>query len=157
MIVMEKLLQKLLAGFTSGGSTQTTSLDEHQLHLAAACLLVEVGQADFSWQEAEINTVKSRLRDQYQLTADEATDLFDEALEHNDQQSSMHPVVDLLNTHCNAEQKKQIIADCWKVAYADGVLDKYEEHHIRKLAEWLYVSHEDFIRTKLIAEKAKDS
>lgn len=153
---MEKLLGKLLAGFSSSTSSSSGSetLDQRQLHLAAACLLVEIGQADFSWQSEEIETVKERLQIQYELEPEEADTLFEEALKHNDAQSSMHPVVDILNEHCNAGQKRQIIEDCWRVAYADGVLDKYEEHHIRKLAEWLYVSHEDFIKTKLAAAEA---
>ena len=36
----------------------------------------------------------------------------------------------------------------WDVAYADGQLDPYEEHTIRKLAERLHVPHREFIMTK---------
>ena len=32
---------------------------------------------------------------------------------------------------------------------ADEVLDKYEEQMIRKTADLIYVSHSDFIKTKL--------
>jgi uncharacterized tellurite resistance protein B-like protein len=35
------------------------------------------------------------------------------------------------------------------VAYADGDLDKYEEHLIRRVAELIYVPHEEYIRAKL--------
>ncbi len=37
----------------------------------------------------------------------------------------------------------------WRVAYADGHLDKYEEHLIRQVAELTYVPHQDYIRAKL--------
>ena len=39
----------------------------------------------------------------------------------------------------------------WRVAYADGRLDKYEESLIRQVAELTYVSHSDYIRLKLAA------
>jgi uncharacterized tellurite resistance protein B-like protein len=42
----------------------------------------------------------------------------------------------------------------WTVAYADGDIDKYEEHLIRQVAELTYVAHEDYIRAKL---RARDS
>ena len=37
----------------------------------------------------------------------------------------------------------------WQVAYADGHLDHYEEHLIRRVADLLYVEHRDFIQAKL--------
>ena len=37
----------------------------------------------------------------------------------------------------------------WRVAYADGDLDKYEERLIRQVADLTHVSHKDFIRLKL--------
>jgi len=36
----------------------------------------------------------------------------------------------------------------WRVAMADNALSRYEEHVIRKVADLLYVSHSDFIRSK---------
>ncbi len=40
----------------------------------------------------------------------------------------------------------------WLVAYADGNLDKYEEHLIRQVAELIYVPHRDYIQCKLAAQ-----
>jgi len=49
----------------------------------------------------------------------------------------------------------------WEVAYADGRIDRYEEHLIRKISELLHLSHKDFITGKQIAraraEKASNS
>ncbi|TSA12763.1 MAG: hypothetical protein D4R74_10695 [Betaproteobacteria bacterium] len=36
----------------------------------------------------------------------------------------------------------------WRVANADGTIDKYEERLVRKLATLLYVHHTDFILAK---------
>jgi uncharacterized tellurite resistance protein B-like protein len=37
----------------------------------------------------------------------------------------------------------------WRIAFSDKRLDKYEDHLIRKVSELIYVSHSDFIKTKL--------
>ena len=41
----------------------------------------------------------------------------------------------------------------WKIAYADGNIDKYEEHIIRKVSNLIYVAHSDFIKAKLSAKE----
>ena len=45
--------------------------------------------------------------------------------------------------------KVLLVENLWRLALADDHLDKYEEQMIRKTADLLYVSHSDFIRTKL--------
>ena len=43
------------------------------------------------------------------------------------------------------------------VAYADGHVDKYEEHYLRKLGNLLYVPHSVFIQTKLEVQRERAS
>lgn len=40
----------------------------------------------------------------------------------------------------------------WVIAFADGVLDPIEESVIRKVAELIYLDHNEFIRAKLEAQ-----
>jgi len=46
------------------------------------------------------------------------------------------------------EDRVRIVELLWKVAFADAVLDKYEEYFVRKIADLLYVSHKDYIQAK---------
>ena len=55
----------------------------------------------------------------------------------------------LINDHYEYVDKCKLIQSLWKLAYADAVLDKYEEYTIRKIAELIYVSHGDFIQAKM--------
>ena len=59
----------------------------------------------------------------------------------------------VINDHYGPGEKLTLIASMWQVAYADGDLDKYEEHLIRQVAELTYVPHQDYIRCKLDARK----
>jgi uncharacterized tellurite resistance protein B-like protein len=40
----------------------------------------------------------------------------------------------------------------WRVALADGHLDKHEEGIIRRVADLLYIRHNEYIRCKLAAK-----
>ena len=51
-------------------------------------------------------------------------------------------------------EKSALLRSMWQVAFADGNVDKYEEHLIRKIAALIYVPHSEFIRTKLEAGAA---
>ena len=42
----------------------------------------------------------------------------------------------------------------WRVAFADGEIDRYEDGVIRRVAELIYVAHSDFIRMKLDVKNA---
>jgi uncharacterized tellurite resistance protein B-like protein len=35
------------------------------------------------------------------------------------------------------------------MAFADGNIDKYEEHVVRKISDLIHISHNDFIQSKL--------
>ena len=48
----------------------------------------------------------------------------------------------------NYEEKKDLIKSLWDVAFADGRIDKYEDYTIRKIADLIYVRHEDFMKAK---------
>ena len=67
---------------------------------------------------------------------------------------SLHQFTRLVNDNYNPEQKLALIESMWKVAFADGELDKYEDYLIRKVADLIYVSHSEFIRCKLKAQSA---
>ena len=58
----------------------------------------------------------------------------------------------LINDSCSRKEKYDLLVILWKVAYADGQLDKYEEYYIRKIKDLLYLSQSDFIKAKLEAK-----
>lgn len=122
--------------------------DEHALHLAAAMLLLEVSRADFSVRDSELDQIGQALSQTFGLSAGERDELVRLAREESDQVLSIHPFVQLVNREFDAAEKARLIEDLWRVAYVDGRLDKYEEYHIRKIADLLYVPHSEFIRTK---------
>jgi uncharacterized tellurite resistance protein B-like protein len=128
---------------------------EHGLRMAAAALLLEVSRADFKIQGDELKVIADALREHFDFDEEETRDLLQLALEQEDEAVSLHPFLRLINEHFTPEQKRRMIEDSWRVAYADRRLDKYEEAQIRKMADLLYVPHKDFIRTKLRVQESQ--
>ena len=121
------------------------------LHLAAAALLIETARADFVQDETEQLKLTELLARSLKLGAEEVKDLVAAAERRVDEAVSLYEFTRVINDHYSAEQKLRLIDAMWMVAYADGNVDKYEEHLIRQVAELVYVPHSDYIQSKLSA------
>ena len=122
--------------------------EQNTVQLAAAILLLEVSRADFEISEQEKAVIKDVLMQQFELTESESLNILNYGLQEHEEYTSSHPFISLLNEELDIDAKRKLLTGLWHVAYADSVLDKYEEYHIRKIADWLYLSHADFIRIK---------
>ena len=128
--------------------------EQRTLRLASAVLLVEVSHADFAIDRDELEAASARLAQRYGLTAAESEALLAEAVVEQRQSVSMYEYLAVINEHMSSDGKVRLIEDLWFVAYADGSLDPYEEHQIRKIADLLHVTHTHFIRGRHRANKS---
>lgn len=129
------------------------SSEQHTAQLASAILLIEVSRADFEISDDEQKIILGILAEQFSLSDFEAGKVLEYALDEHDEYTSSHPFIRLINEEMEIDAKRDLLTGLWRVAYADGVIDKYEEYHIRKIADWLYLSHADFIRIKHQVQK----
>lgn len=124
---------------------------ERRFELAAAALMLEVARADFTQTEDERAVLLSLLRDTFALDKEELATLEQEAKAEVDRSICLHGFISTINETAEFDDKLRLIESLWKVAYADGDLDKYEEHLIRRIADLIYLPHDAFIRAKLSA------
>jgi uncharacterized tellurite resistance protein B-like protein len=123
--------------------------DEAALHLAAAMLLIEVAKADHNLDDEELERMKQVLARNWGLGAQDLAELLAVARDSSDSSVSLHRHIDLINSNFSPAQKNQLVRGLWEVAYSDDAIHHHEEALIRRLADLIYVSHSDFIRTKL--------
>ncbi|MEA3411868.1 MAG: TerB family tellurite resistance protein [Pseudomonadota bacterium] len=123
--------------------------EDKDLPLAAAALLLEVGYADAEIREDELEAISTALRNRFGFTESSVQTLIEDAHEQHQGEHSMYPFLSKVNKAFSPSRKVHLIADMWRVAYADRRLDKHEEHRIRKISALLHVPHRDFIRAKL--------
>lgn len=128
---------------------------ERRRELAAAVLMVEVARADFDEDARELDVVRKQLGDRFGLSDSEIDKLLSEAQQTADREVSLHRYVETLNDALEYDDKIAVLEMLWRVAYADGVLEKHEEHLMRRYADLLYIPHRDWIQAKLrVAEQA---
>jgi len=131
---------------------ETGAEREHRQRLAAAALLIETARADFSEDGVEEAVLTTLLCATLGLDAAQVSELLVQASAQLDEAASLYDFTRVINDHYSAAQKLELITNMWRVAYADGRLDKYEEYLIRQVAELTYVPHSDYIRAKLVAK-----
>lgn len=121
---------------------------QKSLELAAAVLMLEISMADSHFSDEERKLIESIMINNFHLGEDESHAIIKLAEQEVDHAVSLHDFTRLVNETLPPEERIEIIELLWRVAYADAVLDKYEEYYIRKIADLLYVSHSDYIKAK---------
>lgn len=147
------MISTLRALFEIGEQTDPQAL-EHQLRLASAALLIETARADFTRDGVEEDAMRHVLCSGLDLDAAEVDQLLHLASDRVEAATSLFEFTRVINDHFDPTRKRQLVGGMWSVAYADGNVDRYEEHLIRRVADLLYVPHEDYIRAKLDAAEA---
>ncbi len=129
------------------GSADVSGVDA--IERVSAVLLVEIARADHDVGEDELDAIKAALQNSSTtLSAEDIDEITALALQEADQAVSLHEQVRVINSTCNLAQKTQLVEHMWRVAMADGNLDKYEEYSIRKLCDLLHVRHRDYMQAK---------
>lgn len=151
------MLGKIRAFFdTEFATPEDSSWSIDQQQLATAALLIEVAKMDSHFDPVEVDALTRILLQKFQLQPDQLQRLIQLAEQEQDQATSIYQFTQLINQHCSAEAKYELIVAMWQVAFADGVIDKYEEYIIRRVADLIYVAHGDFIRAKIAARESEN-
>ena len=121
---------------------------EQEIQLATAALLIELAKADRSIDETEWLVIVDTLEKTFQLPSETLQELVSLAEEELHEATDLFQFTQLVNLHYSYKEKLSLLKTMWQVAFADGRIDKYEDHLIRKVAGLIHVPHSDFIKTK---------
>ncbi len=128
------------------------SASEDKLPLAAAALLVEVMRIDGRVDAAEREAALAVLQDSFSLPGARLQELLSLAEQEVETATDQFQFTRLINERFSVEEKARLVEMLWRVAFADGRLDKHEEYVVRKLSELLHLPHRVFIQAKLRAQ-----
>lgn len=120
-----------------------------RLQLASAALMIELLKIDKHINERETAMLSDILQKTFSLDPASLAEIVALAEQEARQAVSLYDFTSLVNESYQYDDKVQLVENLWRLAMADDHLDKYEEQMIRKTADLIYVSHSDFIRTKL--------
>ena len=147
---------KWIDKLTQLGDSKTEKANgQDELGIAIAVLMLEVAKSDFDESDSEIQTMALWLENQdLGLTQRGILQLLEAAREEQARSAGLFEYTRRACERMSMGERVQLVEQLWRIAYADGIIDKYEEAAIRKASELLYVAHSDFIRAKLSAQAA---
>ena len=129
---------------------ETTSPDQ----LATAALLIEVMVIDGDLDDQEMQAIAGTLSNMLHLSKEQIDQLIELSKEEVAEATSLYQFTKEINEHFDIEKKLSLMTAMWRVAFADGHLDKYEENIIRRVADLLHIRHSEYIRCKANAKDA---
>jgi uncharacterized tellurite resistance protein B-like protein len=142
-------LKGILTGTPHDGQRVSEVDNEKRLQVATAVILLEVAQADEEYSESEQDSIMQILKDQFNLDSQSVQEILHVSEEQQRKSIDLWHFTEIINRNYNTEEKCCIIEKVWQVIYADGKLDKYEDHIVHKLARILNLSHEQMIEAKM--------
>ena len=140
--------------FKSNENSKSDNLEGNQDELAYASLLIEVIKSDDHFDQREHDELLNILDTKLSIDEKALGELSELAQKKSDESTSLYEFTREINDKYQYEEKVQLIEDLWRIAYSDERIDKYEDYVIRKVADLIYVTHGDFIKSKL---KVKNS
>ena len=117
--------------------TELTSPDQ----LATAALLIEVMVIDGDLDDQEMQSIAGTLSNMLHLSKEQIDQLIELSKEEVADATSLYQFTKEINEHFDIEKKLSLMTAMWRVAFADGHLDKYEENIIRRVADLLHIRH----------------
>jgi len=150
------MIKRLIHQITDAISAPTATAEdadrrEAAIRSATAVLMVDVARADHEFDADEFESLLRLIQAHFHLPAEQAAALVNEADEKVDDLTSLHDLTQLLHNSLDEEEKARIIGLLWKIAYADGRLDKYEDALVLKISDLLFVSRGRVMQLKFEA------
>ncbi len=116
--------------------------------MATAVLMIDVARADHVFEEVEFNEVLKLVATHFDLAPEDAAELVNKAGEQADELVSAYDFTKILHAHLDHDEKARVIELLWRIACADGRLDKYEDSLVLKISDLLHVSRGLVMRLK---------
>lgn len=114
--------------------------NDHDLHLAAAALLLEAAFSDGNYTSDEQGRIRILLQTHFNLTEIETNNLIIEAEKVVDKSVQLYGFTRIVKDKYNQEERINIIEMLWEVCFSDGKADKYETNLIQRVAGLIFVS-----------------
>ena len=151
------MIKRILSFFEDVSKQDSQSSNSHSIVLASLALLIEVAKSDHDIDTVELEEIVKLAIKTFGIAQEEHETLIAQAKEVASNSTSLYEYTSVINEHYSEKQKYQLIHAMWRVAFADGRLDRYEEHLIRKIADLIYVPHVQFIEAKHNASEMQNS
>jgi uncharacterized tellurite resistance protein B-like protein len=130
---------KALKGLLEADARPLPGLERRTLQVAVAALLHEASRADYHQGDDEYTVAGRALAELFGLDAGQCAQLLEEGRARAEQLHSFYAPVNIIKRDFSLEERVRLVEHLWRVAFANGQLNPYEDHYVRKIAHLLYV------------------
>ncbi len=123
--------------------------EDESVAIATAVFLIEIAHADSRVHHLEEAAVRDGLKAVFGSSCKDIDSLLQKAHKAREESFDLYQFSKEINGYFEHEDKTLILENIWCVVYADGILDKYEEALVRKIAKLMRLSHREMIQAKL--------
>ena len=123
--------------------------DSYEVKYAAAALMIACAKSDFEEDPDEEEVIVEILKTTFNVS-DRTLDALIQLADKASTNEGLESFTSLVNEFYTAKGKFILIENLWRVAYADGRLDKYEDQFIHKIALMTDVSNDDVDRAQQV-------
>jgi uncharacterized tellurite resistance protein B-like protein len=142
------MLNRIKSLLGSGPSAQPEA-EHERIQVATCVLLLEMAHTDGEFHAMEGTLIQDLLRHKFDLSEAATAELIDFARQKREESLDLYQFARQINENFSIDEKLDVMEVLWRIIYADGVLDKYEDYLVRQLATLLRLSHRQMIDVKV--------
>lgn len=131
------------------GPADEPVVEKERIQVATCVLLLEMAHTDGEFHAMEAILIQDLLQRRFELSEVAAAELMDFAHREREQSLDLYQFAKQINENFSPGEKLEVMETLWRIVYADGVLDKYEDYLVRQLATLLRLSHRQMIDVKV--------
>ena len=109
------------------------------LKLALTALLIEAANCDDRFDESERGVIARLLERRFGLSKSDADQLLAAGEVAASESTELFHFTQVINDRLSSAERVELIEMLWEVAYADRVLDQYEDSLLRRVGGLIYV------------------
>ncbi len=122
------------------------SSDIENVEEAYIILMLEIARLDGKIDDSELNQIKKNYKQVY--GDDDFLENLNRLSDEAENESSLHPFIEIINTSSNKDNKIEALKAIWEVVLADGIIDPYEESLFMQIGDLLKIKRSDLVKIK---------
>lgn len=135
------------------GEQKSRTLDEDEVQIACAALLVHCARADGHKSAQEDAKLREVLAERYALSDDDVQTLIDDAEQREAATTDLHKFTWVLHQSLDREGRREIVELLWQISHADNNIDHDEKAVVNLVAGLLDVELADAIALRRRVER----
>lgn len=118
---------------------EKTGRPRDELQLALTALLIEAAYSDDHFDQAERAIIAHLIERRFNLSPSDAHALLAAGEAAASESAELFHFTRIINERLSPEERVELVEMLWEVAYADRVLDEYEDSLVRRVGGLIYV------------------